>query len=284
MTKVLVTGSEGFIGSAVCEELKERGVSVDRFDLTLGDDVREPEALTERTAGFDAIIHLAGLLGTHELFYNPREAVDINVGGTVEALKAAEAHGLHYVSIEQLRTWKNVYSVTRAASRDLGTAWHAHRGVRTSYVRAYNVHGPRQFLNPPHPQKMMPTFSDRAWRELSIPVFGTGNAIVDMTEVSDVARVFADVTLGQPGDNATYDAGTGVTLTVLDVAQHVAEYVSKKTGREVEIEHVPMRLGEKEDQRVVAAEGLGWDRLPARPRFSWEQIEATVDWYREPRP
>jgi len=284
MTKVLVTGSEGFIGSAVCEELEARGVEVDRFDLVLGDDVRAPDVLRARTKGSDAIIHLAGLLGTHELFFNPREAVDVNVGGTVEALRAAEANGLHYVSIEQLRTWKNVYSVTRAACRDLGTSWHAHRGVRTSFIRAYNVHGPRQFLNPPHPQKMMPTFSDRAWRGLPIPVFGTGNAIVDMTEVRDVARVFADVTLGQPGDNATYDAGTGVTLTVLDVAQHVAEYVAAESGREVKIERVPMRLGEKEEQRVVAAEGLGWDRLPARPRFSWAQIEATVDWYREARP
>ena len=184
------------------------------------------------------------------------------------------------MSIEQHREWNNVYAITRAAARDLGTAWHEHRGVDTSYVRCYNVFGPRQYLHAPHPQKLVPTFADRAWRGLPLPVFGTGKAIIDLTYSLDVARVFADVLAMEDGEDTTFDAGTGVPLTVLDLA----EFVLRHTGSEAGVEHLPMRLGETEHQRAPVSEGRGWDRLPAPPQLRWEDVASTVDWYRTPRP
>ena len=90
--KILVTGSDGLVGSQVTRELERAGHEVEAYDLASGLDVLDPESLGVAVAGCDGVIHAAALLGTAD---EPEEDVlSVNVAGTWNALMAAARAGV----------------------------------------------------------------------------------------------------------------------------------------------------------------------------------------------
>ena len=101
--KVLVTGGGGFLGQAVCRQLKARGYAVRSFNRQrhaaldalgveqLAGDLRSLEMVIEAAAGCDAIVHTAAKAGA----WGPlAEYYEINVRGTDHVLAACEYHGI----------------------------------------------------------------------------------------------------------------------------------------------------------------------------------------------
>jgi UDP-glucose 4-epimerase len=267
---VLVTGGAGFIGSHVQKELADRGMSPATLDHP--QDVRSMPDVSRLVRGQDAVIHLAGVLGTHELFDAPHHAVDVNVRGTLNVLQACRQHGAHYVGITMPDAFPSIYTATKHAAVGLERAFH-HEGLPVSRVRAFNAYGPGQKHGASHPQKIVPTFAVEAWAGRPIPVWGDGEQTVDLIHAADLARLLVDIL--QFGDDFTIDGGTGFPLTVNQVAEMVLTITGSKAG----VEHLPMRRGET-PTRIVAG-GAGWQRLDWRPRFDGSQLEETVLSYRK---
>ncbi|MDO8647186.1 MAG: NAD(P)-dependent oxidoreductase [Candidatus Diapherotrites archaeon] len=84
--KVLVTGSNGFIGRELCSELRKRNAEVVEFDKSKGKDILNIDQLEQNCKGCDAIIHLAALLDEKAPM---KELRKINVEGTKNALEVA---------------------------------------------------------------------------------------------------------------------------------------------------------------------------------------------------
>jgi len=84
--KILVTGSRGFIGSALVKELQRRGHFVKEFDLILGDDLRKKQHCSKAVKGMEIVIHLAALLEETASLSDLRE---VNVKGTENLLEAS---------------------------------------------------------------------------------------------------------------------------------------------------------------------------------------------------
>lgn len=271
---IAVTGSEGFIGRHVVEVLEKLNYQVARIDHHVGVSLDSEEAayLIRRS---DAVIHLAGHLGTSELFDDPFEAVNANVNGTLAVLKACEKVRTRYVGITMPSVWMNVYQATKRCAFEMAEAWRLHRGVRTSYVRAYNVFGPGQKYG--LPQKIIPTFAVRSYRGEPIPIWGDGQQTVDLVHVEDVAKILVDAL--HYGDGELFDAGTGEQQSVLKVAGMVHSAVFGGPRPEL-VAHLPMRPGEDEGTRV-AAMGEGWDLLGWHPTFDVQALYETVYSYRE---
>lgn len=268
--KVAITGGAGFIGSAVASAAVEAGHSIIAFDRSLGHDV-----LGDLTPLLDAdvVIHLAGLLGTAELFDNPEEAITVNVIGALRVLQSCEVSGAHYIGVGMPAVFSSVYTATKVCSDRLATAWHQHKGVPVSHVRAFNAFGPGQHHGPGHPQKIIPTFAHNSWRGIPLPVWGDGLQGVDLVHTSDIARMFVSA-IDHGGDDATFDAGTGVSFTVNEVAAMVAA----ATGNDLAIDYLPMRAGEIPTH--IIAEGEGWDRLDWKPEFRLSDLIDTINYYR----
>ena len=69
MMKVMVTGSEGVIGSALCRELEKMSdIQLVRYDKRLGDDITDYPKLLGKLRGCDVVVHLAGIPGPHGNF------------------------------------------------------------------------------------------------------------------------------------------------------------------------------------------------------------------------
>jgi UDP-glucose 4-epimerase len=265
---VLVTGANGFIGSAVMAALAEQGHVGVGFNLP--NNVRNPHELADIGGPCDAVIHLAGVLGTHELFDTPQLAVDVNVTGTLNVLDWCREQGASYVGITMPPVFPSIYTATKIAATRLASAYHHTFGVPVSHVRAFNAFGPGQAHGPGHPQKIIPTFAYNAWRGIPLPVWGDGTQTVDLIHVADVSRMLVDAL--RFGDDDVFDAGCGIPVTVNGVVRMVAEIV----GWDVSVEYLPMRRGERPTR--IVADGEGWGKLGWHPEP--RSLRDTVESYR----
>src|SRR5690242_16961727 len=92
--RVLVTGSEGLVGSEVQAVLAANGHEVVGYDVRHGQDILDMSALTTASIGCEAVIHLAAA-NTHfaasENEASDSEEMQVNLLGTWNVLLAAEA-------------------------------------------------------------------------------------------------------------------------------------------------------------------------------------------------
>lgn len=268
--KIAITGGGGFIGHATRLYAQELGHEVWTFDRADGHDILGD---LDGLKGADTVIHLAGLLGTHELFTTVQDAIDVNITGSYRVMEWCIANNASYVGITMPDAFPSIYTATKIATQRLATALYHSRGLRVSHVRAFNAYGPGQKHGPGHPQKIIPTFATAAWRNEPIPVWGDGTQTVDLIHVDDIARILVAAT--GVTSNRVIDAGTGTALTV----NQVADYVIKTTKSLGGVKYFPMRDGE--EPTTIVAKGQGWGFLDFTPRFQWEDLGATVRWYRD---
>jgi UDP-glucose 4-epimerase len=268
--RVLVTGGGGFIGAAVVAELKARDHVPAIFDRP--DDIRDTVRVSACVDGCDAVIHLAGMLGTHELFDTAVEAADVNVGGVLRVLEACVSAEARYVGISMPPVFPSIYTATKIGAVALERAYHHNYKLPVSRVKAFNAFGPGQKHGPGHPQKIVPTFAAKAWRNEPIQIWGDGTQTVDLIHVNQLARLLVDAL--DFGDDVTIDGGTGVAISV----NEVADFVQAVTGSTAGVEYLPMRRGEVPTH--IVASGVGWEHLTWRPSFTWRDLADTVRSYK----
>lgn len=264
--RVVVTGGAGFIGSRVVAHLERQGHDPVVLDHATGGDITKPISVEA-----DHVIHLAGVLGTDELFDTPEHAVDVNVKGTLNVLRWCVEQGAGYTDITMPPVFPSVYTATKLCAGHLAKAWRQAYQVPTSHVRAFNAFGAGQKHGAGHPRKIIPAFATEAWGRQPLLVWGDGEQTVDLIHVDDVARMLVDAV--QYGNGEVFDAGTGTAFTVNEVAGMVTRVVGGGAVR-----HMPMRRGETPTS--IVAEGEGWELLDWKPQFRHDELVDTVMWYR----
>ena len=245
----------------------EEGFRARSYDLPEGD-ITGPITFE----GHKHVIHLAGMLGTHELFDTIWDAINTNVWGTANVLEATRKAGAGYTGISMPAVFPSIYTATKIGARGIETAYHHTFGLPVSRVRAFNAYGPGQKYGPGHPQKILPTFARAAWDGKPIPIWGDGEQTVDLVHVDDLAYLL--VRAMEFGGNETFDGGTGVAMTVNEVAELILFITGSKAG----VEHLPMRRGEVPTK--IVAEGEGWAKLNWTPRFSFGKFADAVRSYK----
>lgn len=270
--RVLVTGGNGFIGSPVCDTLRAFDHEPVSFDRKAGHDIVDRAGVWNAVEDVDAVIHLAGVLGTHELFDSVRTAIDVNIGGSLNVIQACADQGKPLVNITMPAVFPSIYTATKLSVRQFLKAYAHDAGLRFAEVCAYNAFGPGQAHGHGHPQKIVPTFAVNGWAGTPIPVWGDGLQGVDLIHVDQVADVLVNALELVDGD--IYDAGSGQMFTV----RWVAELVRRHTGKRSDIEYLPMRRGEVPTQ--IMAKGAGWSKLRKRPSFNIDDLLDTIDAYR----
>lgn len=274
--KIAVTGGLGFLGRDVIRRAMTEGHTAWSFDRHDGNDILGPlHNLRPQGLIPDVVIHLAGVLGTDELFDTPERAVEVNTIGSLRIIQWCEAHGAKYIGITMPQVFPSVYTATKIAATRLASAYHHSLGLEVAHVCAFNAYGPGQHHGPGHPQKIIPTFATEAWNNRPIPVWGDGEQTVDLVSSTDVARMLVDAAV-VGGKDEIFDAGTGAGVTVNEVAMRILDMTGSTAG----IEHLPMRRGETDDHALSAATGRGWELLEWRPRLDWADVEETVKAYR----
>lgn len=266
--KVLVTGSSGFIGKAVCAELHSRGHEPVGFDSP--NDIRDRPLVVRSLARAQGVINLAGVLGTAEMFDAEHSASEVNILGALNVMDAAKELRVPMVQIATGHEGQpNPYAITKKCASDLALARARWKGQEITVVKAYHVYGPGQKMCAPHGKsqvrKIIPSFVARALTGMPIEVNGSGMQQIDLVYLDDAAKVIVDGLFGNYGE--VLEAGTGIPSRVIDVANHVAKVCGGN------VVHIPMRDGEPEETIVKA-------RFPRCPNPWPYRLAETVDWYR----
>lgn len=285
---IVITGGDGFIGKYVQQRLGELGIGSAVYDFS--DNIMHDVLDGERFADFvnthkpRAIIHLAGLLGTHELWDDPYDAAVTNIVGAINVAQAAADTQTKLVCIEQPHIWYNVYEATKMAARRIltGMTTTDEYPLLVDFVTAHNAYGPGQAYGEGHPQKIIPTFATKAWLGEPLPVWGTGGQKVNLVYAGDVADMLVQRAVTPHGEpHRHFNAGTNKLTTVGEVANFVVSHVQSVKNREggdrafrAPIVNLPMRRGEQP-----------WVEYPEPDksypyRMNWQKLGATIDTYR----
>lgn len=270
MKKVLVTGSKGFIGKAVCDYLKFKGAMPVHFD---GDQDVRNRMHVSFLGSVDAIINLAGVLGTSETVGDELRAAEVNIIGALNIMDIAHRRNLPLVQIATGHEGQlNPYAITKKCATDLALSRAKWDGQAVNVVRAYHVYGDGQKMCAPHGpskvRKIIPSFVARALTGMPLEINGDGMQTIDLVYIGDVAKALVDALFSPYG--RVIEAGTGVATTVLAAANDVIKACDSKS----KIVHVPMRKGEPEGSSVVATD--------PSCKHAWPyKLSEVVDGYRD---
>ena len=307
MTKLLVTGGAGFIGSEFVRRGVRRGYGITVFDKLsyagdlerLGEvdgeinflkgDVADRETVESviRAERPDAVVHWAAESHVDRSISDATPFIDANIKGTQVLLESAKKYGINkFVNISTDEVYGDLreegqfsettalnpsspYSVSKASADMLGRAYQRTYGLPVITVRPSNNYGPWQF-----PEKLIPVAILKAFNRQKVPVYARGENVREWLFVSDCAdAVFEVLEKGTPGE--VYNVGSGEEKRNIDVVKAILKIL----GRPEElIEFVKDRPGH--DFRYSLDSGkiekhIGWKR---KTLFS-EGIEKTVKWY-----
>jgi UDP-glucose 4-epimerase len=249
----LVTGSAGFLGSALANRLAREGQQVRGLDdLSAGDPSRlDPGVLFTRgdvidrpklwtlLQDVDCVYHLAARVSVPESVLYPREYNAVNVGGTVSVMEAMRDVGVKRVVLissgaaygdQQTQPLhegltpepRSPYAVSKLAAeyyvRTIGSLW----GIETVALRVFNAFGPGQPLPAAHPP-VVPHFLRQAIRSGTIVIHGRGAQTRDFVYIDDVVEAMVAAATAPSIDRQVINIGSGVETSVKDLAQRVLE-------------------------------------------------------------
>lgn len=140
--KILVTGSEGYIGQHLCAMLeKYYEMEVYRLDWDLNWDVRYVQdfdlILSDFPNKFDAIIHLAALVRVGESVQQPSYYYDVNINGTLNLLKNFKYDNFIFASTGAAANPNSPYGLSKRVCEDIVREW----APKHTIFRFYNVTG-----------------------------------------------------------------------------------------------------------------------------------------------
>ncbi len=276
MTKYLVTGAAGFIGSNIVEELVARGAEVraldnlstgkasnlapfmDRIQFVEGD-LNDSELLGEVVSGVDYVLHQAALPSVPRSMADPLKSHEANATGTLKLLIAARDAGvkrLVYASSssvygnsptlpkrEDMATQPlSPYAVNKLAAEHYCRVFARVFGLPTVSLRYFNVFGPRQDPKSQY-AAVIPAFISSVLKGESPTIYGDGTQTRDFTYVQNVVQANLLACETDKADGEAINIACGERTSLLDLLSEI----NRLLGTNVEPIFQPGRAGDVKD-------------------------------------
>lgn len=283
MSKILITGGAGFIGSNLVEHFLNKDYQVvvlDNFatghrhniaphlenpEFTLIEgDIRDMATCVKASNGVDYILHQAALGSVPRSIKDPQTSNDVNVTGFLNMLVAARdakvkrfvyaASSSTYGDSESLPKVEEVignplspYAITKYVNELYADVFSKTYGIETIGLRYFNVFGRRQDPNGAY-AAVIPKFVMQFMKHESPVINGTGDYSRDFTYIDNVVQMneLAMLTDNSEAVNTVYNTAVGDRTTLNDLVSYLKVYLSEFDSEisSVEVIHGPNRLGD----------------------------------------
>lgn len=310
MTKLLVTGGAGFIGSnfvrltlnerpeyeiTVVDSLTYAGnpnsLPLDKITFVQGD-ICDRDLMDELVSKADIVVHFAAESHNDNSLKDPWPFLHSNLIGTFTVLEAVRKYGkrLHHISTDEVYgdlpldkpelkfhedtpyNASSPYSSTKAGSDLLVKAWVRSFSVNATLSNCSNNYGPYQ-----HIEKFIPRQITNILSGISPKLYGTGEQVRDWIHVDDHnLAVHAIIDKGRAGE--LYLIGADGEENNKYVLETILELMGNSKDA---YEHVNDRPGH--DQRYAIDSSKLRNELGWSPRYTDLRagLEATIEWYKE---
>jgi len=310
---ILVTGSEGFIGSHLVELLLDMGCQIrafvlynsfnswgwldtlnrdklDKLDIFLGD-VRDVNNVRSAMKGVDIVFHLAALIGIPFSYDSPDSYVDTNIRGTLNILQAARDNKVEKVLVtstsEVYGTAKSIpieenhplqaqspYSATKIAADKISESFYRAFGLPVTIVRPFNTYGPRQSA-----RAVIPTIITQLLAGEEEIRLGATHPTRDLVFVKDTVKGFAKIAESNETIGQEMNISTQKETSIGDLAKKIIDMINP-TARVIQ-DKTRVRPNNSEVERLLGS----CQRLKAltgwHSEYSLEDgLRETIDWFR----
>lgn len=312
--KVLITGSEGFIGSHLVERfLKEdceikafvyynafnnRGwldslpeESIEKLEVFLGD-IRDPYAVREAVKDVDIICHLAALIGIPYSYVAPESYINTNVLGTSNLLQAArdfntekiiitstsETYGTAlYTPIDEKHPYQpqSPYSASKIAADNITLSFFYSFNLPVSIIRPFNTYGPRQSS-----RAIIPTIITQILKNQEELKLGNLNPTRDLTFVLDTCDAYIRMCKKDNLEGEIINIGNSSEISIGDLANMIKNLMNSEI--KIVSESIRARPEKSEVNRLLAnitkaRKLLGWE-----PKYILtEGLKLTIEWFKK---
>ncbi len=314
--KILVTGSEGFIGSHLVEALVKQGHSVRAFVLynsfnswgwleqlppeildaieVFTGDIRDPFGVKKAMLDCDAVMHLAALIAIPYSYHSPDTYVDTNIKGTLHVVQAARELGIqkviHTSTSEVYGTARFVpiteehplqgqspYSATKIAADQLALSYYYAFGTPVCVMRPFNTYGPRQSA-----RAVIPTIITQIAAGKSQLKLGALHPTRDFNYVQDTVSGFIAMLHSDKAVGEVINIGSNYEISIGETAQLIAEVMGSSIS--IETDNVRLRPENSEVERLWADNQKAQRLLNWKPSYGAREgfkrgLQETVEWF-----
>lgn len=268
MSKVLVTGVAGFIGSHVAEQCIKLGFNVTGVDDLSGGFIENiphgvkfikgnvcdydfVKSLWNKT-NYDYVYHLAAYAAEGLSHYIRYFNYENNLLGSISLINQSIRYGVKcFVFTSSIAVYgrnqlpmreelvpkpEDPYGISKyAVELDLAAASRSF-GLKYVVFRPHNVYGERQNIADRY-RNVIGIYMNKVMQDKPMPVFGDGHQTRAFSYISDVAPIIA-IAPQVPGSYGNvFNIGADQPYSILDVAQ----YIASAFGRKCDLEHLPAR-------------------------------------------
>jgi len=266
MSRAIVTGGAGFIGSHLAEELARRGYQVIILDnLSKGrmaniepllkngstefvqGDITNLPLLKKLFSGAEYVFHQAAIPSVPFSIKSPKISHNANINGTLNVLLAAKDKGVKKVVYassssvygdsptlpkveDMIPNPLSPYAVTKLTGEYYCKVFQNIYGLATVSLRYFNVYGPRQDPNSPY-AAVISLFINNTLAGKPPVIYGDGEQSRDFTFVKDVAE--ANILVAEHNATGIFNLGTSQRVTINQLAQLVFKLVGNSTIKPV---------------------------------------------------
>ena len=244
---ILVTGSTGFIGTAVVKSLGQHtvyGVSRSmvpnmccyQYSMDILDTDKLYQLMSEKS--IDMVVHCAGKAIVSDCDKNPFQAIRVNGLGTASVLDASRrANVKRVVSVETDKVYgyqkdiptredaipnpNSPYEFSKVIANEMNNFYRKEYGLDVIAVRPVNVFGGRDPNN-----RLIPQIFRAIRSGNPIPIHSDAvNAVRDFIHVDDVAQMIKMLLLLKPTYN-TYNFSAGYNFTIPELVKRVKKVLT----------------------------------------------------------
>ena len=312
--KVLVTGSDGFIGSHLVEMLVRQGYEVKALSLynsfnnwgwleevdcssqieILSGDIRDPSYCRHITKGVDLIFHLAALIAIPYSYIAPDSYVDTNIKGTLNICQAAKENGniqiIHTSTSEVYGTAKYVpidenhpmqpqspYSATKIAADAIAMSFYNAFKLPVTIARPFNTYGPRQSA-----RAVIPTIITQIAHGVKEIKLGDTSPTRDFNYVEDTCRGFVAIAEEEKTIGEIINIGSNYEISIIDTLNLIRKLMNSDVKFILDKER--MRPKNSEVLRLWC-DNTKIEKLTGfKPQINLNDgLQRTIDWIIEPR-
>ncbi|MEO6204288.1 MAG: UDP-glucuronic acid decarboxylase family protein [Mycobacteriales bacterium] len=306
MTRVVVTGGSGFLGSHLCTRLLEDGCEVVALDNFVTGTPTNVEHLLENdrfrlikaditdyvhvSGPVDQILHFASPASPIDYLLLPIETLKVGSIGTLHALGLAKEKGARFLLASTSETYgdpqvhpqpetywghvnpvgpRGVYDEAKRYAEALTMAYRRTHGVDTGILRIFNTYGERMR---PNDGRAIPTFIRQALRGEPITVAGDGSQTRSVCYVDDlVDGILLLLRSDLPGP---VNVGNPYELTMLELAERI-KALSRSDSEIVFIPRPEDDPSVRQPDITLARTALGW-----QPKVTLDDgLARTIAWF-----